>query len=61
MSPTPGGLAGRAESPVRSAGAPLVVRSLAPRPGYAAAVAAEGGGWSVRIREFTLPPVPSTA
>jgi hypothetical protein len=36
-----------------------VVRSLALQPGFAAALAAEGGGWSVRVHEFELAPVPS--
>ena len=54
------GLAGDPEPGERALEAPLVVRSLVTRPGFAAAVAAEGGGWSVRMREFELAPVPST-
>lgn len=33
----------------------VMVRALAAGPGYAAAVAAEGGSWTVRLREFSLP------
>jgi 4'-phosphopantetheinyl transferase len=53
------GLAGDPGPGGRALGAPLVVRSLALQPGFAAALAAEGGGWSVRVHEFELAPVPS--
>lgn len=33
----------------------VVTRRLVMRPGYAAAVAAEGGSWALRVREFELP------
>ena len=33
----------------------VVTGALTPRPGYAAAVAAEGSGWTVRMRTFAFP------
>jgi 4'-phosphopantetheinyl transferase len=33
----------------------VLVRALSPRPGFSAAVAAEGDGWTVTTREFRLP------
>jgi 4'-phosphopantetheinyl transferase len=38
--------------PPRPEGSLVVVRALTPRPGFAAAVAAEGTGWTVRNRVF---------
>jgi 4'-phosphopantetheinyl transferase len=46
------GIAGGLEAHVTEPPARVVVRALATRPGYAAAVAAEGEGWTVRMRRF---------
>jgi 4'-phosphopantetheinyl transferase len=42
-----------------ASGTGVVVRPLATRPGFAAAVAAEGGDWSVRVREFHPTRIPA--
>jgi len=42
-----------------ASGAGFVVRPLATRPGFAAAVAAEGEGWRVRVREFRPTRIPT--
>ena len=49
------GLGERSSEPAPEPEQLVVVRALATRPGFAAAVAAEGGSWTVRIRDFTLP------
>jgi 4'-phosphopantetheinyl transferase len=43
------------EEPALSPGALVVTRVLTLRPGYAAAIAAEGGGWTIQLREFAFP------
>jgi 4'-phosphopantetheinyl transferase len=42
-----------------ASGTGVLVRPLVTRPGFAAAVAAEGGGWSVRTREFHPTRIPA--
>lgn len=49
------GLGGRSSEPALEPEKLVVVRALATRPGFAAAVAAEGGSWTVLTRDFTLP------
>jgi 4'-phosphopantetheinyl transferase len=46
------GLDERARAGVPEPGPLVLVRTVTPRAGFAAAVAAEGSGWSVRLREF---------
>lgn len=53
------GLADRPDASPTESCAPFAVRPLATRPGFAAAVAAEGQGWSVRVREFHPTRIPT--
>lgn len=49
------GLGERSSEPALEPDALVVVRALATRPGFAAAVAAEGGGWTVDVRDLAPP------